>query len=60
MDLASAAAQRLARRSSRRQFFKFLGAGSLGAGLWLTRTDVSSVPSPCPPPSAPIAARVSS
>jgi hypothetical protein len=41
MDLASAAAQRLARRSSRRQFFKFLGAGSLGAGLWLTRTDVS-------------------
>jgi hypothetical protein len=41
VDLASAAAQRLARRSSRRQFFKFLGAGSLGAGLWLTRTDVT-------------------
>ena len=34
-------AHALARRSSRRQFFKFLGAGSLGAGLWLTRTDVS-------------------
>ena len=41
MDLASAAAQRLARRSSRRQFFKFMAAGSLGAGLWLTRTDVT-------------------
>ena len=41
MDLTNLAAQRLARRSSRRQFFKFLGAGSLGAGLWLTRTDVS-------------------
>jgi hypothetical protein len=41
MDPAAKAAQLLARRSSRRQFFKFLGAGSLGAGLWLTRTDVS-------------------
>jgi hypothetical protein len=41
MDLAGKTAQALARRSSRRQFFKFLGAGSLGAGLWLTRTDVS-------------------
>jgi hypothetical protein len=41
MDLVSQAAQRLARRSSRRQFFKLLGAGSLGAGLFLTRTDVS-------------------
>ena len=41
MDAASKAAQMLARRSSRRQFFKFLGAGSLGAGLWLTRTGVS-------------------
>ena len=41
MDLAGKTAHALARRSSRRQFFKFLGAGSLGAGLWLTRTDVS-------------------
>jgi hypothetical protein len=41
MDIASHAARRLARRSSRRQFFKLLGAGSLGAGLFLTRTDVS-------------------
>jgi hypothetical protein len=41
MDAAAKAAQMLARRSSRRQFFKFLGAGSLGAGLWLTRTGVS-------------------
>jgi hypothetical protein len=41
MDVTGKTAQALARRSSRRQFFKFLGAGSLGAGLWLTRTDVS-------------------
>jgi hypothetical protein len=41
MDFAGSAARSLARRSSRRQFFKFLGAGSLGAGLWLTRTDVA-------------------
>jgi hypothetical protein len=41
MDAAARAAQMLARKSSRRQFFKFLGAGSLGAGLWLTRTGVS-------------------
>src|SRR5262245_62001220 len=41
MDLTSAAARRLANRSSRRQFFKWLGAGSLGAGLFLTRTGVS-------------------
>lgn len=41
MDLTGMAAQALARKSSRRQFFKFLGAGSLGAGLFLTRTDVS-------------------
>ena len=41
MDLAGKTAHALARRSSRRQFFKFLGAGSLGAGLYLTRTDVS-------------------
>jgi hypothetical protein len=41
MDIANSAAHRLARRSSRRQFFKFLAAGSLGASLWLTRTDVT-------------------
>src|SRR5919108_344878 len=41
MDLAGTAARGLARRSSRRQFFKFLGMSSLGAGLWLTRTGVS-------------------
>ena len=37
MDIAAHAARKLARRSSRRQFFKLLGAGSLGAGLFLTR-----------------------
>jgi hypothetical protein len=41
MDLAGKTATALARRSSRRQFFKFLGAGSLGAGLFLARTDVT-------------------
>ena len=41
MDLANLAARSLARRSSRRQFFKFLGAGTLGTGLFLTRTGVS-------------------
>lgn len=41
MDLTGKAAQALARRSSRRQFFKFLAAGSLGTGLFLTRTGVS-------------------
>lgn len=41
MDLAGKAAHALARRSSRRQFFKFLAAGSLGTGLFLTRTGVS-------------------
>ncbi len=41
MDLAGKAAQALARRSSRRQFFKFMAAGSLGTGLFLTRTGVS-------------------
>jgi hypothetical protein len=41
MDIASHAARKLARRSSRRQFFKLLGAGSLGTGLFLTGTDVS-------------------
>jgi hypothetical protein len=41
VDLAGKTAHALARKSSRRQFFKFLGAGSLGAGLFLTRTGVS-------------------
>jgi hypothetical protein len=41
MDLTSAAARRLAGKSSRRQFFKFLGVSSLGTGLFLTRTGVS-------------------
>jgi hypothetical protein len=41
MDVAGKTAGLLARRSSRRQFFKFLGASSLGAGLFLTRTDVT-------------------
>ena len=41
MNIASVAARKLARRSSRRQFFKLLGAGSLGTGLFLTGTDVS-------------------
>jgi hypothetical protein len=41
MDLTGAAARSLAKRSSRRQFFKWLGAGSLGTGLFLTRTGVS-------------------
>jgi hypothetical protein len=41
VDLSGKAADALARHSSRRQFFKFLSAGSLGAGLFLTRTEVS-------------------
>ena len=41
MDLSGKAAQALARKSSRRQLFKFLAAGSLGTGLFLTRTGVS-------------------
>jgi hypothetical protein len=41
VDLTGKTANALARRSSRRQFFKFLTAGSLGASLWLTGTDVS-------------------
>src|SRR6476661_5749141 len=41
MDLTSAAARRLAAKSSRRQLFKFIGVGSLGAGLFLTGTKVS-------------------
>jgi hypothetical protein len=41
MDISSKVAESLARRSSRRQFFKFLGAGSLGVGLMLSRTEAS-------------------
>ena len=41
MDLAQVIAGKLAGKSSRRQFFKLLGAGSLGTGLFLTRTGVS-------------------
>ena len=41
MNLTGAVARKLAQRSSRRQFFKLLGAGSLGTGLFLTGTDVS-------------------
>ena len=41
MNFTGAVARKLARRSSRRQFFKLLGAGSLGTGLFLTGTDVS-------------------
>jgi hypothetical protein len=33
--------ERLARRSSRRQFFKFMSGTALGAGLWLARADVT-------------------
>jgi hypothetical protein len=41
MDISSKVAESLARRSSRRQFFKFLGAGSLGVGLMLSRTEAT-------------------
>ena len=41
MNLSGVVARKLAQRSSRRQFFKLLGAGSLGTGLFLTGTDVS-------------------
>ena len=41
MNLTGVVARKLAQRSSRRQFFKLLGAGSLGTGLFLTGTDVS-------------------
>jgi hypothetical protein len=41
MDVSGKVAHALAGKSSRRQFFKFLGAGSLGAGLFLTGTDVT-------------------
>jgi hypothetical protein len=41
VDISGTAALVLARRSSRRQFLRFLSAGSLGAGLWLMRTNVS-------------------
>src|SRR5262245_7801167 len=41
MNLTGVVARKLAQRSSRRQFFKLLGAGSLGTGLFLTGTGVS-------------------
>ena len=41
MDITQVAARKLAGKSSRRQFFKFLGVSSLGTGLFLTRTGVS-------------------
>jgi hypothetical protein len=41
MDISGKIAESLARRSSRRQFFKLLGAGSLSTGLFLTGTDVT-------------------
>jgi hypothetical protein len=41
MDISNKIAESLARRSSRRQFFKFLGAGSLGVGLMLSRTEAT-------------------
>ena len=40
-DLTTTTARLLARKSSRRQFVKFVGAASVGAGLWLSRTDVT-------------------
>ena len=39
--LTGAATRVLARKSSRRNFFKFMGATSLGASLFLSRTEVS-------------------
>ena len=39
--LAGAAARALARKSNRRQLFKFLGMSSLGAGLFLSRANVA-------------------
>jgi hypothetical protein len=41
MGISAKVAESLARRSSRRQFFKVLGAGSLGVGLMLSRTEAS-------------------
>ena len=41
MDITQVAARKLAGKSSRRQFFKFLGVSSLGTCLFLTRTGVS-------------------
>jgi hypothetical protein len=39
--MTQAIARTLARRSSRRQFFKFMGASSLGVGLFLGKADVA-------------------
>lgn len=41
MTLTERVSTSLARRSSRRQFLKFATAGSLGTGLFLTRSGVS-------------------
>jgi hypothetical protein len=41
MNIVEEVSRNLARRSSRRQFFKFMTASSLGAGLFLSRTDVA-------------------
>ena len=41
MTVSEHLAHSLARRSSRRNFFTFMGATSLGAGLFLSGTDVS-------------------
>lgn len=41
MSMANRVADAMGRRSSRRQFFKFLGASSLGTGLALTRSGIS-------------------
>jgi hypothetical protein len=41
MDISAKVAKSLARRSSRRHFIKLLGAGSLGVGLTLTRTETT-------------------
>jgi hypothetical protein len=39
--LVSKTAEVLGKRSSRRQFVRFLGTSALGAGIWLTRTDAT-------------------
>lgn len=41
MSLTDSLSRSLARKSSRRQFFKFMGASSLGTGLFFTRTGIS-------------------
>ena len=41
MNIVEDLSRNLARKSSRRQFFKFMTASSLGAGLFLSRTDIA-------------------